>query len=284
MITKREAPAKINLGLHVVRKRDDGYHDLETVFLRIGWADLLTVRPAETLTLTCSDASLPTDDGNLVLQAARLLADTYDVTEGATLHLDKHLPHGAGLGGGSSDAATALRTLRDLWALDASDADLHPLAARLGSDVPFFLGPKAAYATGRGVQLTSLVDPATDDLYELPFALVVAVPPAAVSTAEAYRRVTPRATGRPDLRAVVLSNDLERWRADLTNDFEASVFDQYPAIRHTKQALVNAGAGYASMSGSGSAVFGVFTDEAQAHAATEALRTSGHRVWHGVTG
>jgi 4-diphosphocytidyl-2-C-methyl-D-erythritol kinase len=200
------------------------------------------------------------------------------------MHLDKHLPHGAGLGGGSSDAATTLRALRDLWSLDAADADLHPLAARLGSDVPFFLGPKAAYATGRGEQLAPLTDPATGNLYELPFALVVAVPPAAVSTAEAYRRVTPRATGRPDLRAVVLSNDLDRWRADLTNDFEASVFAQYPVIRHTKQALVDAGAGYASMSGSGSAVFGVFTDEAQARAATEALRASGHRVWHGVTG
>ncbi|HMB90771.1 MAG TPA: 4-(cytidine 5'-diphospho)-2-C-methyl-D-erythritol kinase [Rhodothermales bacterium] len=282
VILKRLAPAKINLGLHVLRRRPDGFHDLETVFLRLAWADEITVRPTPQIMLTCSDAALTTDESNLVMKAARLLADEMQVEAGAALHLDKHLPYGAGLGGGSSDAATTLRLLADAWHLDVPEDTLHRLALTLGSDVPFFLGPEAAYATGRGEVLTPLRDPATGEVYTLPFSLVVVVPPVHVNTAEAYRGVQPNDTNRPDLRALVTSNYLDRWQRELVNDFEASVFAAHPAIQEVKEALLNAGADYASMSGSGSAVFGVFEDDAKATAAAEAARLTGHRVWHGA--
>lgn len=276
----RSAPAKLNLGLHVLRRRADGYHDIETVFLPIAWHDTLAFAPAEDLTLTCSDARLPVDGSNLVLRAAALLRDEAGITAGAHIHLDKHLPFGAGLGGGSSDAATALRALADLWHVELPHKKRHALALELGSDVPFFLDAAPAFATGRGENLTPL-RAAEGDPYRLPYPLVVAVPSMHVSTAEAYRLVTPRAEGRPDLAALVRTNDLDRWRAELLNDFEAPVCAAHPALDALRRALVDAGAAYVSMSGSGSAFFGVFEEDRHALAAAEALRYEGHAVWHG---
>jgi 4-diphosphocytidyl-2-C-methyl-D-erythritol kinase len=267
VIQTRRAPAKINLGLHVLRRRPDGFHDLATVFQRIPWEDELAARPAsdERIALTCSDPALPTDDDNLVVRAARVLAGACDVERGARLRLEKHLPAGAGLGGGSSDAAAALRLLSDFWSLDATDETLRKLAARLGSDVPFFLGAPAAYATGRGDVLHPMRD------YRLPFPLVVAVPDVAVSTPDAYRLVAPSNQDRPDLRAVVRSNDPARWRWELTNDFEEPVVEAYPVIGAVRTALRESGAAYAALSGSGSAVFGVFEGNAAARTAARQL-------------
>lgn len=283
LIHTRQAPAKLNLGLHVLQRRADGYHDLQTVFVPIPWADTLAATEATDLRLACSDPSLPTDAGNLVVRAAEALRRLTGTTQGASMHLDKHLPHGAGLGGGSSDAAAALVLLRDLWGLSLPPDDLHGLARGLGADVPFFLDPRPALATGIGDVLAPLVDEHGAP-YRLPYPLVVAVPPVAVSTAEAYRQVRPRADGRPDLAAAVCSNDLDRWRRDLTNDFEAPIVAAYPALAPVRAALHDAGAAYVSMSGSGSAFFGVFEDDAQALAATEALRYAGCIVWHGLAG
>lgn len=282
----RLAPAKINLGLHVLRRRADGYHDLDTVFLRIPWADEVRAEASDTLTLTCSDERLPVDAGNLVMRAALALrehagAQRGSAQRGASLHLEKRLPYGAGLGSGSSDAAAALLLLRDLWQTGSSDADLHRIAAGLGADVPFFLGSaSAARGTGIGDMLAPLIS--TDGApYVCPFPLVVAVPGAAVSTADAYRHVMPRAESRADLAALVASNDLAAWRAHLVNDFEASVLPRYPAVASAKAALLEAGAAYASLSGSGGAVFGAFESEAESEAAAEAMRLAGLRVWHG---
>jgi 4-diphosphocytidyl-2-C-methyl-D-erythritol kinase len=267
VIQTRRAPAKINLGLHVLRRRPDGFHDLATVFQRIPWEDELAARPAsdERIALTCSDPALPTDDDNLVVRAARVLAGACDVERGARLRLEKHLPAGAGLGGGSSDAAAALRLLSDFWSLDATDETRRKLAARLGSDVPFFLGAPAAYATGRGDVLHPMRD------YRLPFPLVVTVPDVAVSTPDAYRLVAPSNQDRPDLRAVVRSNDPARWRRELTNDFEEPVVEAYPVIGAVRAALRESGAAYAALSGSGSAVFGVFEGNAAARTAARQL-------------
>jgi 4-diphosphocytidyl-2-C-methyl-D-erythritol kinase len=276
----RSAPAKINLGLHVLRRRpDDGDHDIETVLLRIGWADRLTARPARDFAFTCSDPSLPTGAENLCVEAAQRLAEAFDVERGAALHLQKRVPYGAGLGGGSSDAAATLRLLAELWALDARPERLRALAAEIGADVPFFLqDAPAALATGRGTHLQPLRTAETGAPYRLPFALVVVAPEASVSTAEAYRRVEPRETSRPDLAALVRSNDLARWRAELTNDFAPVAFEAHPEIEAARDLLDDAGAGYASLTGSGSAVFGVFEDAGAAEAAAEAARQSGHRV------
>lgn len=279
MILKRLAPAKINLGLHVLRKRPDGYHDLETVFLRIPWADTVSVRQAQSLSLTCSDATLTTDETNLVMKAARRLAAACDVDQGAALHLEKVLPYGAGLGGGSSDAASTLRLLVDFWKLEISESHLHRLAAELGSDVPFFLGSEAAYGTGRGEELTPLRDPFTHDPYRFPFSLVVVVPPVHISTADAYARIRPNEQQRPDLCSLILSNDLTRWCTDLVNDFEESIFPTFPSVQAVKEQLYELGAGYAAMSGSGSAVFGIFAEKEEATAAAETMVSKGHRVW-----
>ena len=278
---EQTAPAKINLGLHVLRKRDDGYHDIETVFLQIPWADRIAAEKADRLHLSCSTDALPTDQSNLCLRAAHHLARAYGVAQGAALHLEKHLPFGAGLGGGSSDAATTLHLLSELWCLNAPEDHLRELAAEIGSDVPFFLGPPAAYATGRGEQLTPLQDPQTGAPYRFPFVLVVVVPPVHVSTAEAYGRIQPRDGGRPDLSDLVASNSLARWQADLVNDFEVPVFKAYPEIYGAKLLLLEAGAGYASLSGSGGAVYGVFEKEETALEAVHSAQRKGHRVWHG---
>ena len=274
---RRPAPAKLNLGLHVLRKRPDGFHDLASAFVPIGWADAVTATDGPALSLTCSDPALPTDGGNLVLQAARALAEHAGHRGGAALHLDKRVPYGAGLGSGSSDAAATLRLLSGLWGLGTPEAELARLALGLGSDVPFFLVGAPALATGRGEVLAPITG-ADGAPWRCPFWLVVAVPPVHVPTARAYGLVAPRAAGRPDLAGALVSDDLARWRAELTNDFQAPVEAAFPGVAAARRALEDAGAGYASLSGSGGAVFGAFADAAAARAAAAALsRTC--RVW-----
>ena len=276
----RVAPAKINLGLHVLRRRPDGYHDIETVFVRIPWADVLYAGPADGFHFSCTDPDLPVGPENLVVEAAQRLG-----VRGARIELEKHVPVGAGLGGGSSDAAAALLLLDACGRLGRSRAELLSLASEIGSDVAFFLtGQPTAFGTGRGNELEALVDPVTKQPYVLPWPLVVAVPPERVSTAAAYRLVQPTDGDRVDLRAIACSNDLDRWRAKLVNDFEGPVLERYPTIARTKACLEEAGAAYASLSGSGSAVFGVFEGDALAEEAAERLRSAGHRVWCGRGG
>jgi 4-diphosphocytidyl-2-C-methyl-D-erythritol kinase len=277
---QRRAPAKLNLGLHVLRLRADGYRDIETVFLPIAWYDTLTAAPSTSLTLTCSDPDLPTDRRNLVLRAALRLHEHLGGRHGAAVHLDKHLPYGAGLGGGSSDAAHTLRLLEDLWDARVPRGVLEDIAVGLGSDVAFFLDDEPAYATGRGERLSTLPDGGSGS-YRCPFALVVAAPHVHVDTGRAYDLVTPRARGRADLRSVVRSNDLERWRRELVNDFEAPICAEHPQLLHVRQALLDAGAGYAAMSGSGSAFWGAFESESAARAAAAALAQQGYRTWSG---
>lgn len=274
---ERSAPAKINLGLHVLRKRDDGYHDIETVMHRIGWADRVTATSADTLSMTCSDPALPTDEDNLCMQAAQRLRAAFEVTAGAQLHLDKRVPYGAGLGSGSSDAATTLQLLSTLWELEPELGALHDIAADIGSDVPFFLGGPAALARGRGERLAPLRDQRSRP-YEMPFSAVVAVPDVHIATPDAYGMVTPNDEARPDLPALVRSNDLNRWRHELVNDFAAPILEAYPAVRSVEQLLHDQGAGYASLSGSGSAVYGLFRNASVAREAARAIRALGHRV------
>ena len=276
-VPTRLAPAKVNLGLHVLRRRADGFHDLATVFLPLGWSDRLRAEPAERLSLTTTDPALPTDGGNLVMRAAQALAGLTETASGARMHLDKRVPYGAGLGSGSSDAAATLRLLSELWGLDVPAADLARLALDLGSDVPFFLDAVAAHGTGRGERLDPLLD---SDLqpYRRPFWLVVAVPPIHVSTATAFADVVPSDDARPDLASAIVSNDLARWRRQVTNDFQPSVEAARPEVRGVRQYLERAGAALAVLSGTGSAVVGVFESGAAARAAAEAVPET-CRVW-----
>ena len=275
-LTQR-APAKINLGLHVLRERPDGNHDIETILHRIDWADTVTAAPAETLSLTCSDSALPTDESNLCLQAAHRLADAFDVTEGAELHLEKQVPYGAGLGSGSSDAAATLRLLARLWDLNPPPEALHEIGKAIGTDVPFFLqDAPAAYATGRGDVLSPLSDDGND--YRLPFPLLIAAPQVQIPTPWAYAQVSPRGTNRGDLRRIVSSNDLARWRSELKNDFEAPIAEATPAVAEIRTALHNTDAAYVSLSGSGGAVYGIFETRDAARAARDAIQTPNARA------
>lgn len=271
------APAKINLGLHVLQRRADGFHEVETVMLPIGWHDGLTVMPAHPFRFTCSDVSLPTDERNLCVRAAHTLAAQAGIEPHGHLHLEKRIPHGAGLGGGSSDAAHTLRLLAQFWGLAPKPDDMHDLASALGSDVPFFLHDGAMVATGRGEVLA----PLAEKPYRLPYTLAVVMPRVQVATAAAYALVRPNDRERPDLSAVVRSNDLDQWRRELVNDFEAPILARHPEIRTARDHLREAGAGYAAMSGSGAAVFGVFERAADAQAAAEAAQASGQQAWHG---
>lgn len=275
-----EAPAKLNLGLHVLRRRPDGFHDIETVMVRLAWFDTIEVESAQGLSLTCSDPDLPTGSENLCIAAAKALASKFGVKDGARLHLTKRIPSGAGLGGGSSDAASTLRVLSKLWGLSPHPDELEKLAADLGSDIPFFLRPSPSVARGRGEQLETLTS-ATGDLVQFPFRFAVVKPTDSVPTAAAYQWVSPSNSGRSDLVETVRSCDLERWRAALINDFEEPVSQRLPEISRVKNLLLDAGAGFAGLSGSGSAVFGVFEDGKKAEAARCMAADAGFVAWAG---
>jgi 4-diphosphocytidyl-2-C-methyl-D-erythritol kinase len=231
--------------------------------------------------MTCTDPELPVDERNLVVKAALMLQRAHHIRSGAALHLEKHIPYGAGLGSGPTDAAAALLLLNTLWDLHLTPVQLNESARELGSDVPFFLGAETAWGGGRGEELDPLIDPNTNEPYRPSYPLVIAVPHVRVSTVEAYAMIVPREELRPDLRKVVLSDDLEKWESELRNDFEQVIMSQHPAIREIKSSLKEAGARYAAMSGSGSAVYGFFNDDGAATAAAEALRLTGHQVWMG---
>ena len=260
--------AKINLGLRILRKRPDGYHDLETVFHRIDVWDEIVLRPTEgTVRLETDRADLPADSSNLCLRAAELLKTKAPAGAGVSISLRKRIPIGAGLGGGSSDAASVLMALKRLWSVEISDDELRVLALRLGSDVPYFLVKGSAYATGRGERLEPIP-------LVLPYWIAVVVPPVHVSTAWAYQHVRPSdRPGRPSLKDIVLrpNPELRDSLAELSNDFEPIVLASHPEVREAKRRLAESGAASVLMSGSGSAVFALFAEEDSARCALDAV-------------
>jgi len=261
----RKAFAKINLGLLITARRPDGYHTLETVFAPINWYDELSFSPAQDLFMQCSNRELPVDDSNLCIRAARALREHAGIARGASIELVKHIPFGAGLGGGSSDAAATLGALNRLWGLDLPREELHDIAVGLGADVPYFLGDGAlSYATGIGEQLEELG-------FSLPFNIVTVFPGEHISTVWAYRNFYARFDREvPDLKALlgVLCDGGDRSVLEaFENDFEPAVFDHFPAVRQARDELLDAGSFFASLSGSGSAVFGLFDSEEAASAA-----------------
>ncbi|WP_287373218.1 4-(cytidine 5'-diphospho)-2-C-methyl-D-erythritol kinase [Prosthecochloris sp.] len=264
-----KAFAKINLGLLITGKRPDGYHMLETVFAPVNWYDELTFTSADELSMTCSNLDLPSDDNNLCLKAASALRDYAEMTKGATIRLTKNIPFGAGLGGGSSDAAATLRVLNVLWGIHAPSDDLHALAVKLGADVPYFLESSGlVFASGIGEQLQDLER-------SLPFHIVTVFPEEHISTVWAYKNFYPKFERKvPDLKEMVFELCENK---DLTvlptfeNDFEAVVFDYYPSVRQAKEKLLEEGALFASLSGSGSAVFGLFDRQDAAEKAMQAF-------------
>ena len=247
---------KLNLGLHILRKRPDGYHDLESLFIPWhGLHDVLEIVPAAAPEMHLYGLSLGEggDGGdNLCMRAWQLLHECYGIPPVA-IHLWKGIPAGAGLGGGSADAAFTLRMLSEMFGLGLSDELLASLAARLGSDCAFFVYNHPMIASGRG----EILVPYEIDVTK--FRIEVVTPPVHVSTREAYAGVTPREPAI-SLREA-LSRPLDEWREVLVNDFEPSVFAAHPELARIKADLYARGARYASLSGSGSAIFGLFQSD-----------------------
>lgn len=246
--------AKINLGLHVLEKRKDGYHAIETLFLPVSCCDILEIEPSKTSAqFTYTGIPLPGNPAeNLCQRAYALLAEEFSLPP-VQLHLHKMLPNGAGMGGGSADAAFTLRTLNEIFKLGLSRETLSEKALQIGSDCPFFIYNTPMLARGMGEVLEKFpIDVSA-------YFIGIVKPPVAVSTAAAYRQIQPK---MPAVSLTeVLKMPIGEWRGFLTNDFEEGVFRHFPHIQEVKEKLYAAGAIYASMSGSGSAVFGIFEQE-----------------------
>ncbi|MDA8091719.1 MAG: 4-(cytidine 5'-diphospho)-2-C-methyl-D-erythritol kinase [Nitrospiraceae bacterium] len=264
------APAKINWFLFIPGKRDDGYHEIRSLMQRVDLADQMTFEAADTITLE-SDCQVPVHE-NAAWKAALLLKDHTGIEKGARITLKKNVPMEAGLGGGSSDAACALAGLNRLWELGLSAAELAGLGAKLGSDVPFFLGPHCSLVSGRGETTESAG-------LEKSYDLLLAKPSFGVSTAWAYRALT-RYTGLTKTRnnikmfiRALKEGALDRLEALGGNDLESGVLPAFPEISRIKDALKREGAIYVMMSGSGSTVFGIFRD------AEAARRAAGKMSW-----
>jgi len=268
-------PPKINLYLRIVRRRDDGYHELETVFQSVGGGDTLYGQLADELTLTCTDPDVPSDERNLVYRAALLLRERYPEAagKGATLHLVKRTPSGAGMGGGSVDAAAALVLLAQLWELSLSPSDLADLGAALGSDIPFFFVGGTATARGRGEVLTPVPTP--------PLWLVLLRPDVGVSTPWAFRQWRADACSGGDMDEfvhVLATGDPQKVAGALRNDLEPGVIAEVPDIAAAREWLDAQGVLGARMTGSGSVVFGVARDAAHAGEITGRAGAPG-KVW-----
>lgn len=250
---------KINLGLNVVRKRTDGYHDLETVFYPVPLTDKLEATVGNETDGTCSlSLSGNPIEGNaadnLIVKAYNLLAADHRLPH-VDFDLEKHIPSQAGLGGGSSDATYTLRLLNELCQLHLDSPTLQHYAARLGADCAFFVTAEPSFATGIGDILTPMADECAHlkGLY-----LLIVKPSVAISTAQAFSFVKPQP---PIIRCKeVVAQPIGEWRDRLGNDFEVSIFNIHPEIRSIKQQLYSMGATYAQMSGSGSAFFGIFNE------------------------
>jgi 4-diphosphocytidyl-2-C-methyl-D-erythritol kinase len=244
---------KINLGLRVLRKRADGYHDLETVFYPVPFNDIIEVVRTEQPSMAFSSSGIALDvlpEQNLCMKAYALLRQLHELPP-MQLHLHKNVPSGAGLGGGSADAAFTLKLLNSKFNLGLSTERLLDLALQLGSDCPFFIINKPCVATGRG----ELFEPV--DLSRLKgYKLVVVTPGIHVSTAWAFGNLRIKNDG-PSVREII-AQPVETWKNALVNDFEEVVFAEHPSIRDTRDKLYEQGAVYAAMSGSGSAVYGLF--------------------------
>lgn len=248
---------KINLGLHILRKRSDGFHDLETIFYPIALQDALEIvhsEAATAITFSMSGASLDiASSENICVKAYYLLKKDFPNIPSIQMHLHKAIPSGAGLGGGSADGAFTLLLLNDKFQLHISEDQLIQYALQLGSDCPFFIKNKACIGTGRGEKL----EPIALDLSD--YKIVIINPQIHINTGWAFSQLQPNAE-RFTLKEVI-QQPITDWKHHLKNDFEEPIFKQYPEIEAIKQDLYNNGALYAAMTGTGSTVFGLFEKE-----------------------
>lgn len=245
--------AKINLGLNVKKKRDDGYHEIETCMYPIALYDCLEILPAEIELFKQTGIKVDSDSAdNLVVRAYELVKNKFDIPT-SYIHLQKNIPMGAGLGGGSADATYTIRGLNDLYELKLSSDDIAELSSELGSDCAFFAYDKPQMAKGRGEILQPI------DLNLSGYYLKLVNPGIHISTSEAYSNIV-LDRSHQDLKSL-LQQPISSWMENIRNSFEHHIFKKHPKIEMLKRGMIEEGAVYAAMSGSGSSVFGIFKDE-----------------------
>lgn len=266
---------KINIGLHITDRRPDGYHNLQSCFYPVGWSDILEIiedksllapKSSDRVQFTATGIPIP-GQGNLCIKAYEALQADFDLPP-VKMHLHKLVPIGAGLGGGSADAALTLKQLNGLFELGLSLAQLENYARPLGADCAFFIQNRPMYCIQKG----DIFEEITVDLSG--YRIMLVYPDLAISTAEAYAGIRPRQPEMP-LRSL-LEAPIEQWRETVRNDFEASLFPRYPVLAGIKAKLYELGAIYAAMTGSGSTVFGLFSGEPNTGGAFER-----YTVWQG---
>jgi len=261
-----KAFAKINLGLRILERRSDGYHNIESVFCYLNWLDELSLLAADKFTFSCSDPSLPTGEDNLVVKAIRKVEQATHQPFHFSVHLTKNIPHGAGLGGGSSDAAGVIRFALMKWPELFTADQAQIIASELGSDINFFLSPESQIATDRGIVLRPIN-------FQIPAWIVTVFPAVTVPTGWAYQQITPK-SGYSETLDVLLSRltDISDYSGSVVNDFDDPISSQKPEIQNIKDQLVTSGADYVSLSGSGSACFGLYKQKSQAESAFRMFR------------
>ncbi|WP_031528900.1 4-(cytidine 5'-diphospho)-2-C-methyl-D-erythritol kinase [Dyadobacter crusticola] len=263
--------AKINIGLNIVEKRPDGFHNIESCFYPVGWKDALEITRSESFSAEFDGISIPGNEAdNICVKAYQQLAADYDLPP-VKIHLLKGIPIGAGLGGGSADAAFTIKALNEFFDLNISFEKQLSYARRLGSDCAFFILNQPAYCFGKGDEFEPI------DIKLKGKWIVLVNPGIHISTVEAYSGIKPQRSDA-DLRSL-LSKPIGTWKDHVKNDFEATLFPKYALLSEIKEELYKQGALYASMSGSGSTIFGIFEQEADL-----ANDFSQFKIWQGILG
>ncbi len=247
-----KSPAKINVGLNVIRKRDDGFHDIETIFYPINIFDELTFEKADSFHFTSNNKDLESDSNNLIIKAKILLEQFSGKIINVKISLNKNIPIGAGLGGGSSNCASTLLSLNELYNLNIDENKLRKIALQLGSDVPFFINPKPSIASSRGEILNEIN-------FKINFPILIVNPGIHVSTKWAFENLKVK---QPEFRLTEMISEktfsFETMKDKISNDFEKIVFNKYPEIADIKSKMYKLGALFSLMTGTGSTVFGIF--------------------------
>ncbi len=243
---------KINLGLNILEKKENGFHDLETFFYPVNIHDALEILPSKnnSTRLTVSGIPVVENENNICIRAYNLIKKDFPQLPCVHMHLHKAIPMGAGLGGGSSDAVSALQLLDKKFTLNMSHRQLYEYALELGSDCPFFLLNRPCFATGRGEKLEVI------EVFLSGYKTIIINPGIHINTAEAFKDITPKRPSKSIKE--IITQPTETWKNELKNDFEKSIFQKHPSIKKIKDDLYDNGAIYAAMSGSGSTVYGIF--------------------------
>lgn len=263
------SPAKVNIGLEILGKREDGYHNIKTLMVPITLCDEIMVSEMESgIDVRCSCSEIPEGAGNIAFKAASLFLERTGIRKGVFLEIKKSIPHGSGLGGGSSNAAAVLSAMNEMNGFPLNEDELLEIAGNIGSDVPFFLKKKAAFVYGRGEIIVPI-----DDFPRVWFLLVK--PPIRISTRWAYERVSLKLTKCKKDINIHHSGNRFKLSGDFHNDFEGIIIEEYPFLKDVRSMIEKAGAEGVGMSGKGPTFFGIFTDEEKGRKAVELIKAPG---------